>query len=97
MSIKIKSVTLEFQRFYHDSGRAILIGYNNNKYWIPKSLCRNLEVYKKLNGKVSIPSFKFEEITGVAPEISDADYIVEKHIPVKIEITNTLPDGSLIR
>ena len=47
MAVKIKSVTLEFQRFYHDSGRAILIGYNNNKHWIPKSHF----IYKKHTGK----------------------------------------------
>jgi hypothetical protein len=93
----IKSATLTFQRFYHDSGRAILIGYNNNKYWIPKKLCRNLVINKKLAGHVSIPTFKYEEITGKQPTVEIANYIIEKHVPVKIESKNTIPDADLIR
>jgi hypothetical protein len=93
----IRSATLTFQRFYHDSGRAILVGYNNEKYWIPKMFCRNLVVNNKLGGHVSIPTFKFIEITGNEPDENNADYIIEKHIPEKIEPKEIKANADLIR
>lgn len=76
----ITRVIIKFDKFYHDTGRAILVQYMNKKHWIPKKLCRNITVNKKLGGHVSVPSFFYEEM---GYEVTDeiADKTVVHHIP----------------
>jgi hypothetical protein len=81
---------LKFDKFYHDTGRAILVQYQNKKHWIPKKLCRNITVNKKLGGHVSIPSFFYENMGyEVSEDISDKTiihHVPEKKKPIKSEI-----------
>lgn len=98
--MEIKSVMLRFDKYLHATDKAYLIRVGNSEHWLPKKLCRNFITNKKLGGNVSIPTFLYEKITGIALEniaTSDADYIIEKHIPVKKEPIKTFPDASLIK
>lgn len=96
----IKSIMLRFDKFLHETPKAYLIRVGPTEHWLPKKLCRNFITNKKLGGNVSIPAFLYERITGESIEdapIADADYIVEKHIPERIEPVKITPDASLIK
>ena len=98
--MSIKSVMLRFDKFLHETPKAYLVRIGSEETWLPKKLCRNFITNKKLGGNVSIPTFLYEKITGIQAEeipTMDADYIVEKHIPNKLEPINTNADASLIR
>lgn len=100
MERKINRVMLRFDKFLHATERAYLIRIGCLEHWIPKKLCRNFITNNKLGGNVSIPTFLYEKITGVEAEdipIGDADFIIEKHVPEKIDATKTEPDADLIR
>jgi hypothetical protein len=96
MSKTITNITLKFDKLYRDTGRAILVLYCNKEHWIPRKLCRNLVVNKKLGGHVSIPTFFYEKM-GYTASDEIADTIVEHHVPEKLTPQNTNPDGELTR
>lgn len=81
----VKSVNIKFDKFLHDTDKAILIRINGDELWIPKKLCRKLTTNKKLGGHVCIPSF-FAEKIGISIENSTPDVEVIHHTP---EIKNT--------
>jgi len=93
----IKTALLRFDKHLHTTERAYLIRVGITEHWLPKKLCRKFITNKKLGGNVVIPTFLYEKITGELPTEADAETIIEKHIPVKIEAIETLPDGELIR
>jgi len=96
----IKSLMLRFDKFLHATEKAYLIRVGSTEHWIPKKLCRNFITNKKLGGNVSIPAFLYERITGESIEdapISDADFIVEKHIPERKEPIKIEADATLIK
>ena len=96
----IKSVMLRFDKFLHDTGKAYLLRVGYTEHWLPKKLCRNLIINKKLGGNVSIPTFLYERITGIAADDiphADADFIIEKHIPERKEPIITQPDKTLMK
>lgn len=76
----IKSIKLYFDKFKHDTGRAILVSINGIEYWIPSKLCRNLKIHNKLNGSVCIPSFLAEKLN---IKITDENIDIEviHHVP----------------
>ncbi|MAX80351.1 MAG: hypothetical protein CL843_09265 [Crocinitomicaceae bacterium] len=94
--IIVKEVRIKFDRFYHDTGKAILIGIGRKEHWLPKYLCKNITVNKKLKGHVCLPVSICDE-KGIYWDESDATVKIEKHIPDKIEITNPIPDKDLKR
>ena len=96
----VKSVRIQFDKFLHDTGRAYLIKIGNEEHWLPKKLCRNLVVNKKLGGNLSIPTFLFNDKFG--GNIEDAsfaseDLIIEKHVPQRKEPVKIEADASLIK
>ena len=100
----VKSAKIQFDKFLHDTGRSYLIKVGESEHWIPKKLCRNLVLNKKLGGNVVIPAFKYKEITGVdLEELSEselngiADYIIVTHIPTRIEPIEEKVNESLTR
>lgn len=96
----IKSVRLEFDKLYSETQKAYLIRVGYSEHWLPKKLCRNLRVFKKLNGCVDIPTFLYEKITGIKEaEISEdeASVIVDVHKPQRKEPIQTSAHDSLTR
>jgi hypothetical protein len=96
----IKSIMLRFDKFLHATEKAYLIRIGPAEHWLPKKLCRNFITNKKLGGNVSIPPFLYERITGESIDdapLADADYIVEKHKPARIEPIISSPDQSLLK
>jgi len=92
----IKSVNIKFEKFLHDTGKAILVRINGIEYWIPKKLCRKLIVNKKLGGNVCVPSFIAEKI-GFNIENCNADVEVIHHIPEAQDKSNIKHDSDLFR
>lgn len=91
---------LRFDKFLHETQKAYLIRVGPTEHWLPKKLCRRFITNKKLGGNVSIPAFLYERITGESIEdapTADADYIIEKHKPERIEPVTPSPDASLIK
>lgn len=93
----ITNVLLRFDKYLHETSKAYLIRVGTKEHWLPKKLCRKFITNKKLGGNVTIPTFLYERITGQLPTEADAETIIEKHVPVRIEPTNTQPDAGLIR
>lgn len=91
---KITSVRITFDKLYHDTGMAILVSINGSELWLPKKLCRNIIVNKKLGGHVSIPTFLAEKlnIVNCSPDIE-----VIHHIPEQKANTNITHDKSLFK
>lgn len=88
MPLQIKSVMLRFDKFLHETDKAILIRIHDQEHWLPKKLCRNFVTNKKLGGNVTVPAFLYERITGITHDdipIGDADTIIEHHVPDKVE------------
>lgn len=92
----IKSVRIQFDKLLHDTGKAILIRIYGNEHWIPKKLCRNLIINKKLGGNVCIPTF-FAEKMGVVVTDEIADVEIIHHIPEKINKTEIIYNADLFR
>ncbi len=92
----IKSVIVKFDKILHDTGRAILISVNEKENWIPKKLCRNLVINKKLGGNVCIPTF-FAEKIGFEISESNAGISIIHHVPEKMDKTKIIHDKSLFK
>lgn len=93
----IKSVRIKFEKMLHDTGKAILIRVNGSEHWIPKKLCRNLIINKKLGGNVCVPTFIIEKI-GLNIEDCEVDFEIIHHKPKKVNFDpNQTPDESLIK
>jgi hypothetical protein len=93
----IKSVRLKFDKMKGETAKAVLLQIGAEEHWIPKKLCWKFTLNKKLGGHTVIPTFLYERITGLVATEDIAETIIEKHVPAKIEATNTTPDDSLIR
>src|SRR5258708_39271990 len=89
MITKIKSVKIQFDKLLGETQKAYLFRIGNKEFWMPKSMCRNFILNKKLGGNCSIPSFKYEEIFECKIEDMDQSDIdatetIEHHIPERI-------------
>jgi hypothetical protein len=93
----ITNVLLRFDKYLHSTERAFLIRIGNDEHWLPKKLCRRFTTNKKLGGNVIIPTFIYERITGELPIESDAETIIEKHVPIRKQPIDILPDAELTR
>lgn len=93
----IKTVRIKFEKLKGETAKAVLLQISNNEFWFPKRFCKQFITNKKLGGNCVIPAWLYLEKFGVTPDISDAETIVEKHVPVKIEPIKSNPDASLIR
>lgn len=93
----ITHALVKFDKFLHDTDKAILVNINGKEYWFPKKLCRKIIINKKLGGNFVIPSFFYEKVFGELPSELDAETIVEKHIPIKLEPINQIINESLTR
>jgi len=92
----IKSVNIKFEKFLHDTGKAILLRINGGEHWIPKKLCRKLIVNNKLGGNVCIPTFIAERI-GFDLDDCNPDVEIIHHIPEVQNISNIKHDADLFR
>ena len=87
----ITSVKIKFDKFKHDTGKAILISINHQEHWIPKKLCRNLIINKKLGGNVSIPTFIAEKIgVEITDDIATTIHNVPKAINKEVNYDESL-------
>ena len=91
----IKSVRVKFDKFLHDTGKAILVRINGEEYWLAYYMFTNLVVNKKLRGHLSILT-KVCDDKGIYYDDSMADIIIETHIPTKIN-KKPITDDSLKR
>lgn len=97
MSTEIKSVKIQFEKLLHETGKAILVRFNNVEAWIPKKMCRNITINKKLGGNCIIPTWLYVEKFGEQPSEEQAAVIIEHHVPERITPKPIQPDDSLIR
>ena len=81
--MEIKTVRIKFQKYLHNTGKAILVRVNGAEHWLPNYRCRNLTVNNKLGGHVCIPASLCDE-KGIDYDISMAEITYEHHIPAKI-------------
>jgi|688.fasta_scaffold45299_4 hypothetical protein len=95
--MKIAKILLRFDKHLHTTQKAFLIRIGLSDVWLPKKLCSKFITNKKLGGNVVIPAFLYERITGKPAPIEDAQTIIEKHVPVKIELKELPPDAELTR
>lgn len=79
----IKRVRIKFDKFLHDTGKAILIRIGNTEYWLAHYMCNNLVVNNKLGGHVSLSVDVCKE-KGIYYSEDMADYIITRHIPKKV-------------
>ena len=91
MMLKIK-----FDKFLHDTGKAILIRINGSEHWIPKALCRNVITNSKLGGNVCVPTFIAEKM-GIEITEDIAEITIVQHIPKKKEIETRSEPTELLR
>lgn len=92
----VKSVRIKFDKFLHDTGKAILVRLNGAEHWIPKKLCRNLIVNNKLGGNVCVPTFIAGRI-GLDIDDCSPDIEVIHHIPGKADKNKIEHDDSLFK
>lgn len=90
----ISRVIIKFDKFIHDTSRAILVRVVNEEHWIPKKLLRNLVINKKLGGHFSLP-FEIAKEKGFEVDEENAELIITHHIPKPIKAKKT--DESLFR
>lgn len=79
----VTRVRLKFEKFLHSTGKAILVRVGGAEHWIPRKLCYDLVVNKKLGGHVSVPTFIIERM-GMSVESCEADVSIERHVPKKV-------------
>jgi len=94
--MQVKEVMIRFDRFYHDTGRAILVGIAGSEHWLPKKMCRNIVINKKLGGNVRIPTWLCDE-KGIQWSDEDGTFSIHHHVPEKKNATKIDPDESLTR
>lgn len=84
----IISATIRFDKLLGETPKACLVKVYNNQYWIPKSLCRNFIINKKLGGSVVLPTFVINRMLSL--DINHIDSLpsfitpyceVEYHLP----------------
>ncbi len=92
---KIIRVRIKFDKFLHDTGKAILIRIGKTEYWLARYMCRNLTINKKFGGHVSL-SVKICEDKGIYFDDTMTDEYIETHIPIKI-VEKATHDKSLER
>jgi len=92
----IKSVRIKFDKFLHDTGKAILVRIDGIEHWIPIKLCRKLIINNKLGGNVCIPSFFYERM-GYEVTEDLADITVIHHVPKKEDKTKIEHDDRLFK
>ncbi|SHF49146.1 hypothetical protein [Dysgonomonas macrotermitis] len=87
-------VRIKFDKLYGETIRAYLIYFNEKEIWLPKKLCRNFTLNKKLGGHVVIPVWLYREKLGCDPEPDEYDTIVTRHVPDKQSPVsdNSIPD-----
>lgn len=90
----VKSVRIKFDKILHDTGKAILIRIDGVENWIPKKLCRNLIINKKLGGNVCIPYFFAEKLD---LKNFETDIEIIHHIPKIKQKLKTNHDKELFR
>ena len=93
----ISSVLIKFDKLLGETPRALLLRIGSSEYWFPKRFCKRFILNKKLGGNTIIPTWLFREKFGCEPDIEDAETIIEKHIPEKINNNNIKPLKELQR
>lgn len=92
----ISRVRIKFDKYWHNTGRAILIQIGTKEHWLPLGACRNLVVNKKLGGHVEIPANLADE-KGIYYDDRDATLIMEHHTPTKLDKSKIKHDDNLTR
>jgi hypothetical protein len=77
-------VRITFDKILHDTGKALLVRIGSKEHWIPKKLCKNILLNKKLSGSVLIPIFLAKKM-----EIS---FSLEKEITVHVPENKPMQD-----
>lgn len=76
---------LRFTKFKAETSKAYLVKLFHTDVWLPKKLCRNMIINKKLGGNVELPEWLYIEKTGQNPPDEDYTFKVENHTPEKID------------
>lgn len=101
MKSKWPTKTIRFNSLLTKTPRAYLFGISGKTFWLPKALCRGLRITGKhlLNGStthgyVTIPEFKYDEISKTVFVEAFDEITIEKHNPIKIDavVTNEIND-----
>lgn len=98
----IKTVFIKFDKLLGETPAAYLLQFGKYggapQYWFPKKLCRDFILNKKLGGNCVIPTWLYREKFGQEPDESDAETIVERHVPEPKEpLTNSKPNPNLLK
>lgn len=95
----IKSARIKFDKLLGETSKAYLIRIDGDEHWIPKSQCRRFITNQKLGGNVEVSTFIINRMFDIdinieCPDFVKPTWIVENHIPKKLEPIqdNTIKD-----
>lgn len=96
----IKSARIQFDKLKGETPKAYLISLMNEQHWIPKSMCRDFVLNKKLGGNVVLPAFILDRMFEInindnCPDFITPTWVVEKHQPPVITVFETKDIPSL--
>lgn len=104
MKPKWPTKTIRFNSLLTETPRAYLFGISGKTFWLPKALCRGLRITGKrlLNGTtthgyVTIPEFKYEEISKTVSVDAYDEITIEKHNPIKMNAVENNELNELMR
>ena len=81
----ITNVCIKFDKLLGETPRAYLLKIANKEMWFPSQFCWQFTTNKKLGGHTIIPTWLYIEKFGCEPDEIEAETIIEKHIPNKVE------------
>ena len=90
----IKSVKIKFDKMKAETLNAFLLKIDGDEFWFPKRFCKNFILNKKLGGNTVIPTWLYIDKFKQTPNECDADEIIEKHTPKKL---NPLENNTIKR
>lgn len=85
----IKSAMVRFDKLLAETPKAYLVRIEMIEYWVPKSLCKRFVTNNKLGGNIILPTFFINKMLDIdinidLPKFITPEWIIEKHIPEKI-------------
>lgn len=104
MKAKMPTKTIRFDYLLCETPKAFLFGISGKKFWLPKALCRSLQITGKhllngttTHGHVTIPEFKYEEISKETYVEAYDEVTIEKHVPTKLKAVESNEVNELMR
>ena len=100
----IKTARIKFDKLMGETSKACLLKIHNKEHWVPKSLCENFTLNKKLGGNVILPVFIINRIFDTDINESEEYHHFIKpvktyihHKPKKLDSSTIEHDATLTR